>query len=295
MIDCLQNVSVPLQRIHGIHTSALVVVASNSHALWLRGVLNSYTMWNNLTKADAYVLLLDESEACRALAAEFGAYVIQAECLSPMGSWSKSVVYNIADILPHEHFICIDVDTLVLGSLQSKFDELKKPHIVLQMARDAQFLNTATKSAAGSRPFIDQWHGYYQGKDDKVLGVDTWIGQYPIIISDGVICANRLGMRLLVSRCKTLYVFWREEINALRRRNQAVANVAFIEMFSLPENKGVDLLDEKYNLQVGASRLNLVEHESSLHFHNGKRPYIAHFPGKKGKALCHTIRDWYQK
>lgn len=296
--DPLQRVEILEPMLASEKTRALVIPVSTGYEYWLRGVFRSYYLSTDYAfrkQTDLVVFLLDDAPECKQIAEDWEAHTIQCRPIARLDVWSKSVVYNLAEALPHKSFVAIDVDTLILGGLESLFQRIEtaeKPYI--RLARDAQHCNSKTRTTTDMSSLWDFWIEFYKGYlDSHDLDMGLY-GQYNMCINDGVIACNHAGAMAINETLKGLYSKFPNSVEPFHSRNQLYMNIAFIQLLAQPW-LDTGLLEDEYNTQLGAPYMKFTVVGDDVYFLETRKSKILHFPGKKGKALFPELRYRFQK
>ncbi len=251
-VDCLERVEIlpPARPITGERCVATVV--SPGYAGMLADMLGSLQANGRCEDAIVVVFAVDADEECRAVAARFGARLVECRAVAPIRSMVKSVLYSAAGVVGAEQFVCLDADTLVFGDLRPLFAALEvcPPGSVL-VASD-QYI------AAGARTLGEALWGFYRGRAEDLaylLGAPRDEANFPLVINDGVFAAGRQAlvrvdqfMRRLLPRSTR----WMEADPTHGARNQFVFNLALARLGCAVQ------IDDTYNLLPAQNRMDRV-------------------------------------
>jgi hypothetical protein len=245
--DCLSRVEMEapagLPRVR----RCVATVVSRGFEDLLDGLLASVRANADCDDVLLVVLAVDPAQATLAVAATHGATVMRCTALRRIDSSVKSALYSAARIIPADQFLCLDADTVVLGSLRSLFAALEvcRPGAVLACAdQNQRFYSTLGEAL----------HGVYGGSMadlERFLGEPLGEHDCEVVANDGVFAAGRNAMLAVDSAIRSMPGA-AEWVDANSLRNQFLFNLALARM-----RCGVQL-DDTYNLQLHAQDVEMA-------------------------------------
>jgi predicted O-methyltransferase YrrM len=223
----------------------VATVASGGYESWLDDLLGSLVANGDVPDARLVVFLLGPSRACEAVAAKYRALPVRCRPLRRPNCGSKGVLYAVARVTAAEHYLCLDADMLVLGSLAPVFAALEAcpPGRVLACRegnghhyRDVEHV---VAEAYGGQP----------GDIARITGGDGAEGGYTLVVNDGLFAGDRAAMLGLDGTIRGMpgAEAWIDAAPHVPWRNQAIFNLALAR-----RGNGVELA-ESYNVQLHAT------------------------------------------
>lgn len=275
--DCLSRVEMETPALPRVRRCIATVVSPGFEEL-LDGLLASVRANADCDDLLLVVLAVDPAPATLAVAAAYGATVILCTALRPINSSVKSALYSVARIIPAEQFLCLDADTVVLGSLRSLFAaiEVCRPGAVLACAdQNQRFYSTLGEAL----------HGVYAGSTadlERFLGELLGEHECEVVANDGVFAGGRNAMLAVDSAIRSMPGA-AEWVDANSLRNQFLFNLAIARM-----RCGVQL-DDTYNLQLHAQDVEMARRDGRVEARwRGRTVRILHF-NSQGR---HKHAEW---
>jgi hypothetical protein len=265
--DCLSRVEMEapdwLPRVR----RCIATIASPGFEKLLDGLLASVRANADCDDCLLVVLAVDPAQATLAVAAAYDATVILCTSLRPINSSVKSALYSVARIVPAEQFLCLDADTVILGSLRSLFAALEvcRPGAVLACAdQNQRFYSTLGEAL----------HGVYTGSTadlERFLGELLGEPYRELVANDGVFAAGRNAMLAVDSAIRSMPGA-AEWVDANSLRNQFLFNLAIARMRCAVQ------LDDTYNLQLHAQDVEMARRDGRVEARwRGRTVRILHF------------------
>jgi predicted O-methyltransferase YrrM len=217
----------------------IATVVSPGFERWGDDLLGSVVANGNCPDARLVVLALDGDAACADLAAKYNALYVPCRTLRPVGPASKAVLYSIARLVHAEGYVCLDADMLVLDDLSPLF-------AALDAMPPGSILACREGNAAGLANLYQALDLAYGGGSPPFFQRPSAIGDYPLVVNDGLFAGHRDALLALDAEMRTLpgAAAWVDEHSVIRWRNQFVFNVAAARLGSLVE------LDPTWNVQL---------------------------------------------
>jgi hypothetical protein len=189
------------------------------------------------------VFAVDANDACRAVAAEIGAEVVECQSITRVSIAVKAALYSVARIVDAASYLCLDADMLALGSLEPLFAACASaPPGRLLVCKEAnhpgwQRLGWALRHIYfGHESDLSRFAGKVNGELD-----------YPFVVNDGVFAGGKQALLSLDGELRRLpnAVAWMEEKpRVCSWRNQFLFNLALARLGSGWE------LDGAWNVQL---------------------------------------------
>jgi hypothetical protein len=245
--DCLGRVEMEaparLPRVH----RCLATVVSPGFEEFLDGLLASVRANADCDDLLLAVLAVDPEQATLDVAAAYDATVILCTALRPINSSVKSALYSVARVIPADQFLCLDADTVVLGSLRSLF-------AALEVCRSGAVLACADQNQRFYSTLGEALHGVYRGSMadlERFLGESLGEHESELVANDGVFAAGRNAMLALDTAIRSMPGA-AEWVDGNCLRNQFLFNLAIARM-----RCGVQL-EDTYNLQLHAQDVEMA-------------------------------------
>lgn len=219
----------------------LATVVSPGYAHLLDDMLASVAANGCCDEALKVVFAFNPDDQCRRVIAKHGAHTIACRLRARMAPSLKAVVYSVARFVNAEAFLCLDADTLVLGSLRPIFEAIAVcPRGSILVCRDA-FL--------GQGDLLRKLCTHYAGRRadlELLVGRPFDEATYPFAVNDGVFGGGRGALLALDGFVRALpnAIAWVDERADHGWRNQFIFNLALARI-----NCAVEL-DATCNLQV---------------------------------------------
>jgi hypothetical protein len=271
LTDCLQRAVMTAPTTLPPSRRCIATVASPGFEDMLAEMLHSLAAYGNCPDAQMIVVLAGRSSACQALAAKYGAAIVPCEPLREPNATLKSVLYSIPKVVSAEQFLCLDVDTLILGDLNPIFECLNAlPEQSVLACREANRYE-----------FRDLKHALstvYDGaaSDLQRLQITPEEGSYPLVINDGVFAGSRAALLNVDYTLQAIphAIEWMDEKPEVSWRNQFLFNLALARL-----NAGVELAP-MFNAQMNYQDVAIMRSGSQTGvMFSGKPARIVHFNG----------------
>lgn len=269
--DPLQRSQITLPRPRMRAERCIATVVTPGYEEYLGDLLWSLRAFGGCRDTPVVIFGVDATERCRALAAAYDAHLVECRSLTKIGLSIKAVLYSVASVVDADWYLCLDADTLVLGSLEPVFAacELAPPGKVL-VCREA---NSSCHERMGNAIR----HTYYGEERDisRILGgYVNGEANYSLVVNDGVFAGGKQAMLALEAQVRKMPqgIAWMEErARGCWWRNQFLFNLALARLHSGWE------LDHIFNVQLHTHDVVLTnEHEA--HF-RGRPVRLLHFCG----------------
>jgi hypothetical protein len=219
----------------------IATVVSPGYAHLLDDMLASIAANGCCDDAIKVVFAFNPDDQCCRVIAKHGGYTVTCRPRARMAPSLKAVVYSVARFVNAEAFLCLDADTLVLGSLRPIFEAITVcPRGSILVCRDA-FL--------GQSGLLRELCTHYAGKREDLellIGRPFDEASYPLAVNDGVFGGSRGALLALDGFIRALpnAIAWVDQRADHGWRNQFIFNLALARM-----NCAVEL-DSACNLQV---------------------------------------------
>ena len=235
----------------------------------LRDLLLSLRALGRCEDARRVIIAVDGTAGCRALAAEFGAVLIECRSLVPVSLAVKSALYSVARLVDAELYVCLDADTLVLDSLEPVFQacECAPPGRVLA-CREANHVEWRRLDWALQCVYFGELRDLR-----RIAGSVNGELDYPLVVNDGVFAGGKQALLSLDGDMRRFpnAVDWMEEKpRVCWWRNQFLFNLVLARL-----NSGWEL-DNACNVQL---------HTHDVSFRPGRDGPEAVFRGRPVRIL----------
>jgi hypothetical protein len=275
LADALERVEIrlPAQSLRG--SRCIATVATAGFEDWLDGFFSSLAAHGACDDALWVVFLVGESVACERVAHQHGAQIVPCVAREALGTAVKSALYSVARVVDAEAYLCLDVDTLILGELQSVFQALTacRPDAILVARDGSRFSDLADALGRG-----------YSGSvsDLSRLGVTSdRIARYPLGVNDGVFAGRREAMLALDRELRAMpnAAAWVAECGPATMRNQFVFNLVLAQRDCAVE------LDPRFNAQYHDPDTQITHAGHGLQAtYAGQPVHILHLTGSGAKT-----------
>ena len=249
----------------------------------LHDLLWSLRTFGKCDDALVVVFAVNPNERCHALARNYKATIVECQPSAGIGLAIKSLLYAVASVIDAQWYLCLDADTLILGSLDPIFAacELAPPGRIL-VCREANHTEPWRLGSA-----IRQI--YYGREEDlgRIVG-DTVNdeSEYPLVVNDGVFAGGKQALLALEAQIRRMPhgVSWMENTSrGCWWRNQFLFNLALARLRNGWE------LDNVFNVQLHTHDV-VINGETEARF-RGRPVHILHLCGV-GK---HKHVEWRRK
>lgn len=283
--DCLGRAEITIPAIKPRARRCVATVASAGYGALLDDLLGSLHANGGCGDALVLVIALGVDRVVTEVVSKYGATMIRATARDRPSVASKSLLYSIAQLVDAEQFVCLDADTLVLGSLEPLFGAL---------AACAEG-NVLACREGNHHGFADVAHvvatayGGAPGDVERIVGAD--VGAYPLVVNDGVFAGSRSALLALDAAIRAMpgAVAWCEEKPKLAWRNQAIFNLALAQL-----GCGVEL-DATWNLQLHAQDVEVIAGGARPHVSwQGRDVRVLHRSGA-GRAKVPALKGVYAR
>jgi hypothetical protein len=271
MIDCLRRAELAVPTELRLVENCIVTVASAGYSRLLYGVLESLRKYAECPDALLAVILVDDDADCERVANIHGATIVRAKSLARRDQTLKAVMYSAARVLPAQRFVCLDADTLVLGSLAPMFEALE--------ACDSNSILVCRDAFVRSSSLLEALCTHYLGKPADIallLPKSKREGDYKLLVNDGVFAGTRAALHGLDRTIAKMSeaAGWVDQLPNHRWRNQFVLNLALAHLDCGAE------LDPIYNLQLHMTDIELsLQPAQPRAIWQGRSARILHFCG----------------
>jgi predicted O-methyltransferase YrrM len=285
LADCLARVDVALPSPVPSARRCVATVVSPGFECLLDDMLGSLFAHGNCNDALVVVFAVEADDACRRVAAKYGALLVECRRRAAINSTVKSVLYSAARVVNAESFLCLDADMLVLGDLRPVFAALDAcPPGSLLACREA--------NGEGQTKLVEALAEVYGGRPAdiaRIAGKARGEGDYALVVNDGLFAADREAMLALdgVIRGWDAAPAWVDERANIWWRNQFVFNLALARLGCGVELSGV------YNVQLNAQDVAAQVSEGRARATwRGRAARVLHFNGA-GRDKCPELRGRY--
>jgi hypothetical protein len=229
------------------------------------------------------VFVLNGNDACKRVVAKYKATAVLCQSRAGLNPMSKAVMYSTARVIDAQHYLCLDADMVVLGSLRPIFAALEAlPEGRILACREG---NTQYANHLGSA--IDSI--YAGGESDlRQLGVTPDEQSYSLVVNDGLYAGDQTALRALDGAIRAMpqACAWVDGHSRVKWRNQFIFNLALARL-----QCGVEL-DPIYNVQLQAQNVDFFEQGSRLRATwRGREALVLHFNGN----AKHKYPQWQKK
>jgi predicted O-methyltransferase YrrM len=283
--DCLARVDIELPAPMPSARQCVATVVSPGFEHLLDDMLGSLHAHGNCHDALLVVFAVEPDEACRRVAAKYGARLVECRRRAVLNPTVKSVLYSAARVVNAERFLCLDADMLVLGDLRPVFAALEAcpPRSVLA-CREA--------NGDGEIRLVKALADVYAGKPAdiaRLVGRPRGEGDYTLVVNDGLYATSREALLAVdgVIRGWEGAPGWVDERADVWWRNQFVFNLALARL-----RCGVEL-SPVYNVQLNAQDVEAeVSGGRARAVRRGQQARVLHFNGA-GREKCPELRGRY--
>lgn len=265
---------------------AILMVASDNYAHWLFTTLLSMLDHNNLKDFTVYVILAGANPICRQVADYFDCEVLEAQVLTHECLSMKSIIYQYPHLIQEKWVICMDIDTVHVGTL----NQLWKCPEGVWCSLDGCIQSLYAKGSFNFASYCKS--GYYRVDLDKYV-VRESIKNSRTILNDGVLYSDRDSMIDTAIKIKD----WLSKHNRLaiiKRDCQLLFNIVALD-YNL-----VTIMSQRYNSMVKTAHRKYSTSENGTWYHcdlHGPKAgdkvevSILHYAGNSPKE--HNIREQY--
>jgi hypothetical protein len=284
LVDPLGRVEITLPPPMPRAQRCIATVVSPGFEPWADNLLGSLRANGGCADARLALLAVETNGECERIARKYDALLVACRRRAPLDVTVKAVLYSIARVIPAEHYLCLDADMLVLGSLAPIFDALDAaPGGSALVCREANYSGTYTLGAA-------LVHTYFGGPADlpRVLGRVNGEADYPLVVNDGIFAGKAAALRAIdgaIRRMPQAIGWMQERRQVCWWRNQFVFNLALAQL-----RCGVEL-DGGYNVQLHTSEVDVTGANGSTQaLWRGRPVRVLHFCGIGKQKYPHLHR-----
>ncbi len=283
--DCLARVDIEVPAPVSNVKRCVATVVSPGFDRMLDDMLGSLRAHGNCPDAALVVFAIEPDDACRRVADNYGARLVECRRRVVLNPTVKSVLYSAARVVGAESFLCLDADMLVLGDLRPVFDALDAcpPRSVLA-CREA--------NGEGETTLFKALAEVYAGKPAdlaRITGRRRVEGGYALVVNDGLYAARRESLLALdeVIRGWEGARAWVDERADVWWRNQFIFNLALARLGCGVELSGV------YNVQLNSQDVEASVSEGRARATwRGRQARVLHFNGA-GRGKYPELRGRY--
>lgn len=263
---------------------AVWTMASRGFDGQLDSFLGSFHQNAQLPRAPVFVLNMgNDAACCRVIHAHAasGLSVSNVPCraLARPAPSIKAALYTVAEIVDADHYLCLDVDTLILQSLFPLWQKMcatpsNKIHCALDANGDYSW--TMLGDLTIGQYLAAVYSLWLPTFEDRWKGMGVPIETISYVCNDGVFGGSRTAMLQLSQTLRSWMPRERYFLDEHHIRNQLLFNLA------LAHDDAFARLDDLFNVQVHAVRESLKATKDSLFWHHDdgiKQPAIVHFTG----------------
>jgi len=286
--DCLERTEICLPSNAPTADRCIATVVSPGFTSLLDDMLGSLFANGQCQDTMVVIFAVDSDEACRAVAAKYGAQIVECRSLCRVQPTVKSVLYSAALAVNARQYLCLDADILVVGDLRPVF-------FALDACTEGSALVCADEYIAGvAHNLGEALTRFYRGHDSDLSfltgGADD-VRNYPIVINDGVFASDRTGMLAIDNYLRSLLPRssdWMERDEEHNSRNQFLFNLALAHL-----NCGV-ALDRTYNTLTVAHDITQSPNGGIRTQKDDRLVRVLHFAGG-GRMKNSEFRGVYSK
>ncbi len=286
--DCLERTEICLPPNTITADRCIATVVSPSYTSFIDDMLGSLFANGQCQDAMAVIFAIDPNEECRAVAAKYGAPIVECRSLCRVQPMVKSVLYSAALAVNARQYLCLDADILVVGDLRPIF-------YALDACTEGTALVCEDEYIAGiAHNLGEALTRFYRGHDGDIAfltgGADD-VRNYPIVVNDGVFASDRAGMLSIDKYLRSLLPRssdWMKQDEEHNSRNQFLFNLALAHL-----NCGVTL-NRTYNTLTVAHDITKSPDGGIRSQEDGKRVRVLHFAGA-GRMKNSELRGVYSK
>jgi len=217
------------------------------------------------------VVIAGQSPACQRIAAKYGALVIGCDPLRKPNATLKSILYSIGNYVDAEQYLCLDVDTLILGDLRPIFAAMSAlPEKSILVCRESNRIEFRDLTNALCTVY------YGNQADLERFLVTPEEARYSFVVNDGVFGGSKAALLELDRTIRGIpgAAAWIDERADVTWRNQWVFNLALARLNCAAE------LCPTYNVQMNCQDVAINERENGIVATiYGKPARIIHFNG----------------
>jgi predicted O-methyltransferase YrrM len=267
----------------------VAVLASAGYSELLDDMLGSLTANGECQDARLVVMVLGECADCDRIIAKYRALPVACRPLRPPGVASKVALYSVALAVDAKRIVCLDVDTLVLGSLEPLFAALDAlPHTSVLAAPEGNGPHFVDLGAA-----LDHELVYRGSRADvaSITGSPQDLCGYPLVVNSGVFAGWRQALLALDGSIRSMpgAVAWIDAAPRIWWREQFIFNLALARL-----DCGVEL-DPVYNLQLTSGEVErATANGREVQTWEGRPVHVLHFNGW-GRQKHPDLRGVYSR
>jgi len=264
--DPLGRTDVLVPRGIGPVDRCIVTAASAGFEQWVDDLLGSVRLNGGCPDALLVVFALGDAPELERVAANHGAIFVPCRLRAPLDPNIKAVMYSSGHVIPAARFICLDADMLVLDDLSPLFATIDAcPPNALLVCGEGNDHGIPNLASA-----LDTMYG--GGADPPFFRRDSALGQFPLVVNDGLLAGSRTALCSLHAEIRDLpgVIGWVDASRDCRWRNQFAANVALARLGSAVE------LDPSWNIQLHVQD---VQCDGTAARWLGRSVRILHFSG----------------
>jgi hypothetical protein len=271
LVDCLESTEILLTTVPAARDLCIAVVASESMAPLLDGLLTTLKRRGGCGDIPITVLAAGRNEYVEAVRRSHGVEVVPCRALRGTGPNLKGALYSLATVVKARQYLCLDADLLVLGELRSLFSRLdtSPPGSMLVAAEGPP--GRTLRLAEG----LEVVHRASREEIDKLCG-DPSLKDRVLCVNDGVMLADRTAFEAVdrAVRDNPEWLGWCFARQDVRWRQKGVLTLALAS-----GGRPLDL-DPLDNLQLHATSVqeDVVEGEVRALW-DGKAVRVLHFNG----------------
>jgi hypothetical protein len=271
-LDCLGATLIGAPANHAEVDRCVALVATESYAHLLDGVLRSLERFGGLPGVLRVVFVEEHGGRCEAIARSHDALVVKCLPLRGPTASVKGALYSMSRVVRAKQYLCLDADVLVLGDLGPLFVE----HARLAEGR----VLIAAESTQGHVPTLkDALVSVYQSEPweiEALIRACPRVAEEHLVANDGVFVADRAALQAadeLLSRTTTLQTWTRARTDVWWRPKGAL-NVALAQLGAAAR------LDSTYNVQLHIETVERASEDGRVvALWRGHRATVLHFNG----------------
>ena len=244
LADPLERVSFPVPNSRRRVDTCIATVVTGEFEKYLEDFIMSLKLLGDIPEAHIVVFAIDIHPRCRDLLEGAGVDVIDCQLKNDVNVSIKSALYSIARVVHAERYLCIDADTLILGSLRPVL-------AAIDVAPPGRILVCREANHTGWDRLGTALRHTYFGRDSdlrRILGTGAdGEADYPLVVNDGVFAGGFQAMLALDGTLRSMPngIAWMEEKQRVCWwRNQFLFNLALARL-----NAGWEL-DNTFNVQL---------------------------------------------
>jgi predicted O-methyltransferase YrrM len=241
LLDCLARAEILAPPELPARSRCIATVVSPGYTALLDDCLGSLFANGDCHDATVVVFALDADEECARVVSKYGATFIPCRSRARINATSKALLYSVARVVHAEQYVCLDADTLVLGSLRPLFAGL-------EVLPPGSILASREGNGFGLPDLRRAYELAYWGDaaGERTLELTQQELAYPLVVNDGVFAGSRAALLALDGFVRTMpgVSAWIDQRADNWWRNQFIFNLALARMHC-----GVEL-DATWNLQL---------------------------------------------